>query len=587
MKLSKIVENYTFLLRRYFQYGKLVFVCKIIERVSMSVFGAIALTTVAQAVIDAVLAGEPFNSLLLIILRNFTILLAATLTQSFLRRFYSEPKETEVKQSLMRDLYAQVCQTDQRYFDDPKYRDTFQLAVEQYGGLCSSAADIVIGILSAFLGIGAMAAVMMRAGIVVIVLTVSGVLLSSWIGLKKINRLNTHIMKTIPLSRKENYIRSQYTGSETSMEIKTTRLHSFLDELFIKNSRDLVALIRRYNRQVCITEFLVFLSDNLTNYLVILYVAWGLVTGLVESVGVYSTLIMAATQLNSQLKVMLENISAVYGVATRAEQVRVFFLLKSEIESSLTGEAAPSGPLSVDVNNICFSYPDGTEVLKDFTMHILAGERVAIVGENGMGKSTLMKLLLRLYDVDQGEIKVSGKAISDYNIRDLRARIGIAFQQSNVYAISLSENLRLYSDLGTDAEKEALTKFGLKQLREKLELPLTKEFDENGIMLSGGEKQKLALARLFRGDFGLLLLDEPSSALDPLAEYELLQSLMTLAEGKTVVMVAHRLSTVRHMDRILVINEGRLVEEGTHEDLMAQNGIYADMFRKQSENYIA
>ncbi len=234
-----------------------------------------------------------------------------------------------------------------------------------------------------------------------------------------------------------------------------------------------------------------------------------------------------------------------------------------------------------------FRYPSGGFALRDLDFSVSPGEHIAIVGENGAGKTTMMKLLLRLYDVNEGEIRIDGQPLRFYDVRALRRSIGVAFQESHDYALSLRENLQFYTDAADETLREALRRAGLERLSESLDTDLTREFDENGSVLSGGEKQKLALARLFCADLGLLLLDEPSAALDPLAEYELMQSLMTLAEGKTVVMVAHRLSTVRHMDRILVIDRGTLAEEGTHEELMARNGIYAEMFRKQGENYVA
>lgn len=266
--------------------------------------------------------------------------------------------------------------------------------------------------------------------------------------------------------------------------------------------------------------------------------------------------------------------------------LRGFFELDSPIENS-TGELPGAEPHSLEFRHVSFSYPSGGFAIKDLDFSVAPGEHIAVVGHNGAGKTTMMKLLLRLYDVSEGEICMDGQPLRHYDVRALRKSIGVAFQESHDYAMSLRENLQLYADADDEALRAALRHAGLERLEESLDTDLTREFDENGSVLSGGEKQKLALARLFCADFGLMLLDEPSAALDPLAEYELMQSLMTLAKGRTVVMVAHRLSTVRHMDRILVIDGGRLAEEGTHEELMARNGIYAEMFRKQGENYAA
>ena len=210
------------------------------------------------------------------------------------------------------------------------------------------------------------------------------------------------------------------------------------------------------------------------------------------------------------------------------------------------------------------------------------------MGENGAGKSTLVKLLLGLYDPTSGEILINGIPLRSYDITELRNTIGVAFQNTNIYALSLAENLRLYGEaenLSADAEK----KFGIDAILRKNNASddsiMTREFDENGIMVSGGEAQKIAIARLTMRKFGLLILDEPSSALDPIAEYELNRLLTQSTGDTTTVMVAHRLSSVRNMDKILVMSGGSLKEEGTHDELMALGGIYYDMFTKQAENY--
>jgi ATP-binding cassette subfamily B protein len=242
--------------------------------------------------------------------------------------------------------------------------------------------------------------------------------------------------------------------------------------------------------------------------------------------------------------------------------------------------------LNVSLSDISFAYPNSNFSLRNISLRINAGEKIAIVGENGAGKSTLMKLLLRLYDTDGGDILYNGKRIKDYDVHALRRRVGAAFQTPNVYALTLAENLQTYNRADAERLIAALREIGLSRLADKLDEEVTKEFDENGIMLSGGEAQKLALARLLTGDFGLLLLDEPSSALDPIAEHEMTKLLFSQSSRTTTIMVAHRLSTVRNADKIYVIEDGAVAESGTHDELIAKNGKYADMFRKQAENYV-
>ena len=212
------------------------------------------------------------------------------------------------------------------------------------------------------------------------------------------------------------------------------------------------------------------------------------------------------------------------------------------------------------------------------------------VGENGTGKTTLVKLLLRLYDVENGEILVNNVPIKQYKVKELRQNIGIAFQDAPMYALSVADNMAIYNKADNSLIYRIFEIFGLDKVLKKsnsnLDSDITREFDKNGLVLSGGEKQKLALARLFTKNFGLFILDEPTSALDPLAEYELNKIIFNRSSETTTIMVSHRLSTIRDADCIYLFKDGEISESGTHDKLMQLHGKYYEMFTKQAENYI-
>ena len=223
-------------------------------------------------------------------------------------------------------------------------------------------------------------------------------------------------------------------------------------------------------------------------------------------------------------------------------------------------------------------------------LDIRAGEKIAIVGANGVGKTTLVKLLLRLYDVNNGDILYNGISIKKYDPVELRRKIGVAFQDTNVYALSFIDNLTLYDEYSREQINEIVKKMELNSILEKgngtIDVEMTREFNEKGVMVSGGEAQKIALSRVISGEFGLLVLDEPSSALDPITEYNIMKLIMSAANLTTTIIVAHRLSTVRDADRIVVIDDGGVVESGSHDALMSMKGKYFEMFTKQAENYV-
>ena len=253
-------------------------------------------------------------------------------------------------------------------------------------------------------------------------------------------------------------------------------------------------------------------------------------------------------------------------------------------------EITQDKPFSVKISNVNFFYTKSNFALKDINLEIKPGEKIAIVGANGAGKTTLMKLLLRLYDVNSGFISYNNVPIEKYNLKGLRKKVGIAFQNTIIYATTLANNVKLYGDIPDESLKDIISKCGLSDVLIKHSCDssqeMTREFISDGIMLSTGEKQKLGLARIMANRFGLILLDEPSSTLDPISEYRLTQLLFSEANKTTSIIISHRLSVVRDAQCIYVMHDGRIVEKGTHSELMEFRGMYYEMYSKQSENYI-
>jgi ATP-binding cassette subfamily B protein len=247
------------------------------------------------------------------------------------------------------------------------------------------------------------------------------------------------------------------------------------------------------------------------------------------------------------------------------------------------------------LKDVSFRYPNADkDTLKDISIEIHPGEKIAIVGENGAGKTTFVKLLMRLYDVTGGSIRYGDHDIREYNTKEYRKKISAVFQDHNLYAASVAENVLLRNVTEDDDEIviDALNKadFGkrLKTLPNGINTQLTREFDEEGVNLSGGESQKIAISRVFINNShrAVSILDEPSSALDPVSEYKLNKNLIENAGDDTVIFISHRLSTTRMADKVYLFENGSIIEQGTHDELMAMNGRYKEMFDRQAQNYI-
>ena len=244
----------------------------------------------------------------------------------------------------------------------------------------------------------------------------------------------------------------------------------------------------------------------------------------------------------------------------------------------------------MEFKNVFFTYPNSNFTLTNISFKVNKGEKIAIVGENGVGKSTVLKLLLRLYDPDKGDILFNNINLKKWPIKSLRNEIGLTSQFPNIYALSFLDNICLYNEELTESQlDDIIRKFKFQNVFDKNDASIfsqvSKQFDKKGILLSGGEKQLLALSRIATKDFGLFVLDEVSSSLDPNAEYEFNKKLFEIIGSNTAIIIAHRLSSIKNVDRILVINNGSIIESGTHQELIERGGVYSKMYKRQASGY--
>ncbi|WP_336786172.1 ABC transporter ATP-binding protein [Paenibacillus sp. MMO-177] len=274
------------------------------------------------------------------------------------------------------------------------------------------------------------------------------------------------------------------------------------------------------------------------------------------------------------------------------ENVKEFLRYEPVIPQSYDGVAPDAGKPSLELKQVSFAYDGQSQpILSGIDLQVKPGEKIALVGHNGAGKSTLIKLMMRLYDPTAGVVRLNGKEIKNYRLSEYRELFGTVFQDCKVIAMPLADNvfMRRASEQEYTRAAEVLDKVGvyqkIKSMGGSVSSVMTREFDEKGLVLSGGEIQKIAISRLFADNSRIAILDEPSSALDPAAEAYMFELLLQASADRTIIFISHRLSSAALADRIFMLEGGRIVETGTHMELMAVNGKYADMFRKQAEHY--
>ncbi len=270
--------------------------------------------------------------------------------------------------------------------------------------------------------------------------------------------------------------------------------------------------------------------------------------------------------------------------------IREFLSWEPQIQSH--GSRVPDPLPSITFNNVTFRYPNTDQnILEDCSFTVKSGEKVAFVGLNGAGKSTVIKLLLRFYDPDEGEILINGINAKEYDIKALRSIFGAQFQNYVTYSMTVAENITLSDGgrLDPDRLQRALEFSGadktVAEFENGIDTEITRMFDESGEELSGGQRQKLSLSRAFYRNADILILDEPSASLDPEAEHEIFDKFISLWQDKGAILISHRLSNVTSCDRIIVLDGCRIVEQGTHRELIELGGKYAYLFRLQADKY--
>lgn len=395
-----------------------------------------------------------------------------------------------------------------------------------------------------------------------------------------------------PAKRQLDYIRQVGGSKEAAKELKLFGLSKYFTDRFTTISNGILdenlALSRR---RLIATSFLSILSTG-GYYGSYIWIIWQTVHGTMD----LKTMVFLTGSIqnaSSNFSQIFSTLSSIADQALFLTDLIAFYEMKPTVTSKPNALPAPR-PIKqgFEFRNVSFHYP-GTEriILKDLNFRLEPGERIALIGQNGQGKTTIVKLMARLYDPTGGQVLLDGIDLREYNIEDLCKEIGVIFQDFMRYEMTARENIGVGRiELLNDDERihraaeKSLADGVINRLGNKYEQMLGRRF-EGGVDLSGGEWQKLALARAYLRDAQVLILDEPTAALDARAEYEVFERFNELTQTKMALFISHRFSTVRMAERIIVLENGAIAEEGNHDQLMALNGRYADMFELQASSY--
>ena len=374
-------------------------------------------------------------------------------------------------------------------------------------------------------------------------------------------------------------------------EVRLYNLTGYFTSLYSNLREGYDRAIHSKDKRVCLINSLSLVLLTLGEVAVYILSVTRLIAGKI-AVGDVTYYVQLLTQFRSDFTMTFYRFNSFRRNHKEIQDVRTFMEMPPMIEKS--GTKIPSSNPVIEFQNVSFRYPGGEkDVLKDCSFTLYAGETVGLVGLNCSGKSTIVKLLCRFYDPTEGKILIDGIDNKEYNIVRLREMFGVLFQDYVKYSFSLRENVAL-SDLSRMDETDAIFKACtegraddyMKEWKKGIDENLTRRFDSNGKELSGGQWQRVSLARAFFRNAPIILLDEPSSALDSIAEYEIFQDFARISKGRTAMLISHRLPNITICDKILVLEDGHIVEQGSHSELLKTNGKYAYLFNLQASKYI-
>ena len=487
---------------------------------------------------------------------------------------------------------------DLAYFEDSEFYDKMRRAADEATYkpvlIIAQTFELVQTVITLFSMILLLVQLAWWLAVVALIVPIPSFIASSrygWIGYVRMRRES-------PDRRKMYYFNRLITDDDYNKEIKLFNLGSF----FIARYRQLADKFYEESKHILVrrnmTNFFWSTLSLVANAGIYIYVALQAVMGRI-TLGGLTLYTQTAMQVGQSFQALLDGLSNTYEnnlfVSTLFEFLEYEPLITSP-EQPRSFERSPEGKgLEIEFRNVSFTYPDKdpeTEAtLKNVSFTIQAGEAIALVGRNGAGKTTIVKLLTRLYDPDEGEILIGGRNIKEYDLKSLREEIGVIFQDYVAYYLSARENIgvgRVNDIENLDLVNSAAKKSGASEVIEGLpdgyETMLGRWW-KDATQLSGGQWQKLALARAFIREARILILDEPTSSLDARAEYEVFAKFRELTKGKTAIFISHRFSTVRLADRIFVLENGAIVEDGSHKELMMVDGRYAELFNLQAEAY--
>ena len=546
-------------------------------------------------VINALQTGETFRAIMIFIGITIAVFASMALYNSFIQGSVKPTTDAEINKKLYQRLFKKSRNVELECFENSDFYDKYTLAMKNADTRLVETVDMLFGLLFGFIA-SICAFIFMfqvdKLSVAFILLPIIGNfffrILNSRIDYKRNKEMAPH-------NRRIDYINRIMYLKDYAKEIRLTNIFNLLKRQYTDAITGVADVTKKFVwKSAFLHWFYVMFTFTFIFEGLLIYGAYRTLvseTMTLPQLAVLTSMMVSTTWI---LIGFTDSVTASFKNGLFVDYLRTFLEYEEKIPEDYEGDDPGSQIESLEFRNVSFAYKDDV-VLSNLNMKFDGGKTYALVGHNGAGKSTLIKLLLRFYDPTEGEILLNGRNIKEYNLQKYRSLFATAFQDNRMFSMSVSDNVTLGEDIPAD-QREQIVVDALKlsgvydkvmSLPNGIDTTLTREFDDNGAVLSGGEFQKIVVSRAFARQCPIKVFDEPSSALDPIAEYKLFDNILKACRQNTLLFISHRLSSVQNADHVFLLENGQVREEGTHRELMKKKGIYADMYQKQAENYLA
>lgn len=591
---KRVIQNNLFILKYAFKYTPLYLITSCLYPFLGAIVVFFEHTYCIKYLTDTIQYKGPFSDVVTYISVISVIVALKILCGIFYTQYIQLNSKEKLHKNIQMEFFRKAVQIDLSCYDDPEYYNEFVWSISEATNRVDKTIEYLYKFcenLGVILTTGTLFLLLNKVGLIFVIMSFVLIFLTNI----EINKLGFKMdVELKPKQRKRSYINRVFYLTDYAKEIRLNNITPKLKMDFNNTNNDISNTINKYSKKQLV---LGFLNDYIFNSFILdgLYMIYLLFIAVVKqsiSAGTVIALLSSARGMKSNLKGISNLIPQFQQNSLYIEKMRAFLDYKEVIKNIENAKSVPKEPSLLELKNVSFSYNEKSgEILKNISINIRPYEKIAFVGYNGAGKTTLTKLLMRLYDVSKGEILLNNVNIKNYELESYRNSFGTVFQDYQIFAANIAENVIM--DEVTNNEKDiiinALENSGftdkLNSYKNGIYTPLTREFEETGVNISGGEAQKIAIARVFAKPCQIIILDEPSSALDPISEYNLNQTMLEAAANKTVIFISHRLSSARMADRIYMLEKGEIIEQGSHEELMNFDGKYAEMFNLQAEKY--